>query len=204
MTLAAGRWRAVLAAATAACVGGGAPAPVVACGYENPETVALGSLNWAYPDALHVRTAVWQAEDVGILPPRVQPSPAGPLAFYRAAATMTRFGARLADARAPGTELAISVVLIPQVMWTRYQIGPEGTHTTTHADGPAAGDLVVVTGEKVMRAILDGRLNGAEAERLGLLRLYDRDGQSAAARAVMMRAGSQDRVAAGASGTTDF
>lgn len=159
-----------------------------ACGFDNPKAFALGTLNWAYPNALYVRTAVWQAEDEGILPPRGQPTAPGPLAFYRAASTMKQLGAKLADAGLAETGSAVSVVLIPQVMWTRFEASPEGVRATSHADGPTAGDVVIVTGEKVVRALLDGSLDAAAAEKGGLVRLYGDQAQIESVRSMMVRA----------------
>ena len=46
-----------------------APA-VVACGLEDPSSISMrrGMLNMAYPESLHVGTAVWQAQLAGRLP----------------------------------------------------------------------------------------------------------------------------------------
>ena len=41
-----------------------------ACGYHNPSDVARGVMNFAYPKSLYVRTAVWQAQNSGLLPAR--------------------------------------------------------------------------------------------------------------------------------------
>lgn len=186
------------AAALAIGMAFGAASPASACGYENPQAVALGVLNWAYPNALYVGTAVWQAEDAGLLPARTQ-APSGPLAFYRAATVMKQFGAMLADAELAQTHSSISVVLIPQVMWTRLQLGPEGVSVRSHADGPSAGDVVIVTSEKVVRALLDGSLNTAAAEDYGLLRLYGTRQEIENARAVMVATTREDAATAHAS-----
>jgi hypothetical protein len=186
------------AAALAIGMAFGAASPASACGYENPQAVALGTLNWVYPNALHVGTAVWQAEDAGLLPARTQSAgtqAAGPLAFYRAAALMKQFGARLPAAELGQAPTSISVVLIPQVMWTRLQAGPEGVSVRSHADGPSAGDVVIVTSEKVVRALLDGSLNAAAAEDYGLLRLYGAQQQVESVRAVMVATTREDASA---------
>lgn len=187
-------WRVRRASAVALAISvtvGGATA-AAACGYENPEAFALGTLNWAYPDALYVRTAVWQAEDAGLLPPRRRSQSPGPLAFYRAAAVMKQLGAKLAKAKLAETGSAMSVVLIPQVMWTRFEVGSDGVSARSHADGPAGGDVVIVTSEKVVRALLDGSLNAALAEEYGLLRFYGGEKQVANMRAVMTVATEPD------------
>jgi hypothetical protein len=131
----------------------------------------LGSLNGVYPDALHVRAAVWRAEDDGLLPGgRTESS--GPLAFYRAAAAVKKLGASLADSLLAETGLAMSVVLTPQVMWTRFEGGGDGLAVQSHAEGPQYGDLVIVTEEKVVRALVEGKINLKTAEAHGLLRFY--------------------------------
>lgn len=196
-----GRVRRALVAAFAIGVAVSHVTAARACGYDNPEAYALGTLNWAYPNALYVRTAVWQAEDAGLLPPRGQAQVLGPLAYYRAAGVMKRFGAKLADARLAEAGATLAVVIIPEVMWTRYEIGREGVNARSHAVGPAGGDVVVVTSEKVVRALLDGRLNAAMAEDHGLLRFYGGESGIASMRTVM--AGATEPEPAGPSPALD-
>ncbi len=160
------------------------PAVTYACGYENPQTVALGSLNWVYPDALHVRAAVWRAEESGLLPGGGRES-SGPLAFYRAAAGVKKLGAKLAGLLEAESGTAVSVVLIPQVMWTRFRFEAGGLIVQTHAEGPQAGDLVIVSEDKVIRALVVGRLTAGAAERNGLLRFYGDAQQIAKVRAAL-------------------
>lgn len=163
------------------------PAAVYACGYDNPQSIALGSLNWVYPDALYVHTAVSQAEAAGVLPAGDQLARSGLFAFHRATATMKSFGARFADPRLTESDRAVSVVLIPQVLWTRFQIGPGGVAVRGHIEGPEESDLVVVTEEKVIRALLDGKLDAATAEEKGLLRFYGGAADIADVRAVLAK-----------------
>ncbi len=173
----------------------------LACGYENPALVALGLLNWVYPKALYVRTAVWQAENAGVLPPRAT-EPVGSLGYQLAAASMNGLGQRMdhrkrmvtlvprtssladrpldrhrASIPAVSGETSFSIVLLPAVMWTRFARVPEGYDVQVHADGPAQGDVVIVTDLKVIRTLLDGALTFADAEFYGLMRLYG-DAQS--------------------------
>ncbi len=42
----------------------------------------------------------------------------------------------------------------------------------SHAEGPREDDLVIVTEEKVVRALVDGKLDSGTAEKTGLLRFY--------------------------------
>jgi hypothetical protein len=169
--------------AAVAAVAGTAPVGI-ACGYEDPRSVSTGILNWVYPDALHVISAVWQAEHAGVLPPRGTMAASGAFAFYRAAASMEKLGARLEHRIAAHAQPDIAVVLLPAAMWTRYVRGPYGIDVKKHVPGPEREDVVVVTGEKVVRALLAGNLTSKDAEAHGLMRFYGKDEALDAAREV--------------------
>lgn len=169
------RWRSSVLAGAMLFAAAAAPRPVAACGYENPSDIALGLLNWVFPEALHVRSAVWQAEKIGILPPR----PAKPARdlfgaeFRQAAASMVGLRVRMNSAASPAAGMpSFSVVLIPAVMWTTYTPSEAGYTTEVHTEGPAKGDVIIVTDEKVVRALVDGSLDAVAAERYGLIRFY--------------------------------
>jgi hypothetical protein len=173
-----------------------APA-AMACGYEDPSDVAVGLLNWTYPKALYVRTAVWQAENAGILPPRAASTPTGLFGsgFRQAAASMNELGRLIGTAAAVGEGTSFSVVLIPAVMWTRFSPTDEGYAVQVHADGPAKGDVVIVTDEKVVRALIEGSLDAVNAEAHGLLRLYREPDLHDKIRSVLMSASMARRPA---------
>ena len=164
------------------------PLAIQACGYDNPESIALGSLNWAYPNALYVRTAVSEAESSGLLPSSDPGARTGIFAFHRAIAAMKAFGAKLSAPSLQDTGTAISVVLVPQVLWTRFTFGPAGATMQSHAEGPDEHDLVIVTEEKVVRALLDGRLDAIAAEERGLLRYYGEPADTSRLRDVLAQA----------------
>ncbi len=145
------------------------------CGYHSPEDVALGALNWIFPKALYVRTAVWQAEDAGILPARTaSPAPAIDLvAFHRISADLKNFGERMngagiADDHSPN----IAIVLIDTVLWTRFARGAGGYAVEVHAKGPASGDVVLVSHGKVVQAIAARSITPRAALENGLIRTY--------------------------------
>jgi hypothetical protein len=161
-----------------------------ACGFENPQAIALGTLNLNYPDAVHVLAAVWRAEDAGLLiPRRGRADGSGPLAFYRAASVVKKLGITLAGSLPAETSMAISVVLIPQVMWTRLEVGPDGLSVQSHAAGSRDGDLVIVTEEKVVRELVDRKLDPGTAVIRGLLRFYGDPKEIATVRAALAKAG---------------
>lgn len=189
------QWRCRALAAAALLAAAVAPPSAIACGYENPNDLALGLLNWVFPKALHVRTAVSQAEQAGILPPRPENPTKKDLfgsGFRLAAESMKGLGARMnaADAKGP----SFSVVLIPAVMWTTYTPTEAGYSVQVHADRPARDDIVIVTDEKVVRALVAGSFDAAAAESHGLVRFYgptDRQDQVRAALAALPAASSR-------------
>jgi hypothetical protein len=185
------QWRCRALAAAALLAAAVVPPSAFACGYENPNDLALGLLNWVFPKALYVRTAVWQAEKAGVLPPRPENPAKKDLfggGFRLAAESMNGLGARMNAAHATGKSPSFSIVLIPAVMWTTYTPTAGGYSVHVHADGPAKDDIVIVTDEKVVRALVDGSFDAAAAESHGLVRFYgpaDRQHQVRAALAAM-------------------
>jgi hypothetical protein len=135
--------------------------------------MARGILNWSYPNALYVRTAVWQAEAAGVLPPRVDSKAKDLFAFNRVLRTLDALGTRLSrDDSVEATTTRFSLVLIDSMMWSSFESGPDGFRVLKHVEGPARGDVVIVTDSKVVGALAAGRLEFPAAEALGLVRLY--------------------------------
>lgn len=171
--------------ATLACLAAGlacaaATLPALGCGLEDPSSIAMqrGVLNLAYPQSLHVGTAVWQAQAAGRLPrdPVAQqgdftPEARAAFRLLRAGSLLRQFSTKLAEqAAAPHAPLA--VVLLGPVMWNRFEFDGSAVRPTLHATGPLPGDVVVVTDIAVIEAIGAGTLTLAEALQDGLLRLY--------------------------------
>jgi hypothetical protein len=145
------------------------------CGFEDPTSVssARGVLNWAYPNALYVKSAVWRAQLDGLIGRSEPPAAAQRLVGYHK--VMGRLGAfrdRLSAVTDGGAVPAFSMVLIGPMLWTRYE--PTGTalNMTPHADGPSDRDVVIVTDEPVVAALIEGRVTPQAARELGLMRFY--------------------------------
>jgi hypothetical protein len=153
----------------------------LSCGYHDPSKVSLGMLNWAYPDSLHVRTAVWMAQREGVLAPVESPSGQDTQAVLRQMAQFRQTTADLGALR-KGIVSALdgqaipsfSVVLIGSMLWTRFEVVDGSLAMAVHVDGPAVEDVVLVTDAPVIEALAAGRLAPAEARRRGLLRPYGR------------------------------
>jgi hypothetical protein len=173
---------AFLAAATAA----------PACGLEDPSSISSmrGALNMAFPDALHVGTAVWQAQAAGTLPrdellqrDDLAPEARATLRLFKANALMRQLAARLDDERGRRVSPRLAVVLIGPVLWTRFTAQEGKVVASFHAPGPEFGDVVVVTEAAVVEAIVRGDLTFAVALERRVARLYGADETVAAARA---------------------
>jgi len=141
-----------------------------ACGYHNPSDVARGVMNFIFPKSLYVRTAVWQAQHSGVLPPRQRKAAKDLFAYQRDVSNLQKLGARLA---APSREEGdFALVLLDSMLWTRFVSEPDSYTVTAHAKGPEKGDAVLVTEAVVIKALLDGSIHTSAAEAQGLFRLY--------------------------------
>jgi hypothetical protein len=140
----------------------GAPhSHALACAFDSGASAGLfdGSFEAKYPKSSEVYFAISDAIDQGVLDrsqfEAVVPGPAG---YWRAAGRLKSIQQRLSSAaERPGR--AIAVVLIESDLWARFEPGPQGFELTLHTPGPRDGDLVVVTSEGSLAAILDGRLS---------------------------------------------
>jgi hypothetical protein len=177
---------AALCAALAAAAGAAWP-----CGLEDPSSIAMrrGVLNLAYPESLHVGTAVWQAQLAGRLPrdPLAQrgdltPEARGVMRMIRANALLRQFAARLAEPGAGTARPSLAVVLLGPVMWNRFETERGAAKSLLHVVGPEQGDVVVVTDIAVVEAIAAGSLAFDEALSFGVMRLYGPAADVAAAR----------------------
>jgi hypothetical protein len=153
-----------------------------ACGYHDPASVSVGVLNWAYPDALHVRTAVWMAQDSGLLPRREPLPHVDPLsATFRFEQSIRLRGAqdklgemgKRVDAALTGQSMpAFAVLLIGPMLWTRFESTAGSVNMVSHASGPVGDDIVIVTDEAVVAALAEGRITAREARAQGLVKTY--------------------------------
>jgi hypothetical protein len=160
-----------------------APSPSAhACGYHDPTDASAGVLNWAYPDALHVRTAVWMAQASGLIAPR-EPAPGlDPLSaafrlqqMARWRETQSRLGtvrARIQAALEGQPMPAFAMVLIGPMLWTRFESAGGSVNMVLHDTGPVSDDVVLVTDEAVVVALTEGRFTAREARAQGLVKTY--------------------------------
>lgn len=180
--------RKAAAIAAALCV---ATHAALACGLEDPSSISMrrGSLNLAFPDSLHVGTAIWQAQLAGTLPrdplalrDDLTPEARGALRMVRATALLRQFAVRLAEQGTDVERPKMAVVLLGPVMWSRFATEQTVVSPALHVQGPESGDVVVVTDIAVVEVIAAGNLGFEEALSRGLMRLYGPPAEVSSAR----------------------
>jgi hypothetical protein len=181
------RWQDILfgAALFAASTGGWA------CGFEDPNSVGFrrGALNMAFPQALHVGTAMWQAQMAGALPrdelarrDDLTEDARRTLSLLRINGDFRKLAARLGGAPGAMARPNLAIVLLGSVLWTRIETQDGVVLAKVHVDGPSPGEVVIVTDAPALKAIAGGDVGFAQAVDLGVVRLYGPPVEVAAAR----------------------
>lgn len=137
---------------------GSIPATVSACG---SDFVLGDEVGAAHPASIGVAFALHDAVGAGRLP--AAEGDTGEQMRGRADDAAHALERRLASA---GPKLPpVALLQVESRLWTRYGVAGSrhAARDAHHEGGPAAGDVVVVTGEPVLRALLDGRIGWAQA-----------------------------------------
>ena len=149
-----------------------------ACGYHDPQQVRIGSLNWIYPNSLHVNGAIDDAQREGILPSdddfeRI--SARGPyreqldaLAFQKTVRALRQLGKILQTRGGDG----FSMVLVETALWSTFPPAGSGQSVQIDVESLRKDDLVLVTGEPVVLALIQGDITLSEAYKSGFVKLY--------------------------------
>ena len=154
------------------------PFEAAACGYHDDVSLARGVLNWVYPDALHVVGAISTAVIERRLPAAASARGGlGLLGYHGTVRALDQYAQQLRTSSGEKPPPTFSLLLIEPMLWTRFVSDGGDVRTQVHVSGPQAGDLVVISGEEVLRAVANDRLTVAEAYRSGLVRLYGTDEQ---------------------------
>ena len=155
-------------------------------------TSARAMIDWAYPKSLYVMSAVWRAQLDGVIAGSapIKPTPSIVGNYATAAHSMRRLGEKISSQQADPARPSVSLVLIGPVLWTRFAAGGDRREPQIHTGGPAAGDVVVVTDEPVIKALLNGRLASDAAENRGLIRYYGTQADVSAIRSLMRQTGA--------------
>lgn len=136
--------------------------PAAACAFDGGAAAGLfdGGFEARYPKSSTVYFAIVDAVEQGILDKSAfQPVTPGPAGYWKAVGRLDSMARRLSAVAARShPEHAISVVLIESNLWARFEPGAQGYGMTAHVAGARQGDVVLVTSEGGIAAVLDGRL----------------------------------------------
>jgi len=141
-----------------------APLHASACG---SDFVLGDEVGAAHPASIGVAFAMLDARNAGTLAPATIPT--GADARLSADDAAHRLEQRMASIQSKLPP--VSLLLVESRLWTRYAPGARRA-ADVHADhdaGPADGDVVVVTGEAVLRGLLDGTIAWQQAVDNGLV-----------------------------------
>ena len=136
--------------------------PAGACGYDG----AMIDLTAAHPRSIEVALASRDAIDRGEL--HALPPVAPVLGLSRATHLLEDFRPWV-PVVAGAPEGSVAVLLVDAGLWTRYAVTAKGVAAELHVAGPRERELVVVTSEAALRALLDGTLHPERAAELGVL-----------------------------------
>ena len=155
-------------------------------------TSARAMIDWAYPKSLHVISAVWRAQLDGVIAgsAQIKPTPSIVGNYAASAHVLRRLGKKISAQQAAPARPSFSLVLIGSVLWSRFSTSGDRSEPQIHTGGPAAGDVVVVTDEPVIEALLNGRLAADAAENRGLIRYYGTQADVSAIRSLMRQTGA--------------
>jgi hypothetical protein len=166
------------------------PSNAFACGYHSNVSLARGLLNWVYPDALHVVGAISTAVAEKRLPAvAITGRGLGLFGYDSIVRSLERHAEQLRMSVGETIRPTFALVLIDSMLWTRFVSIGGDLRAHVHVSGPQAGDLVMISGEDVIREIANSRLSVGEAYRNKLIRLYGSEEQIAAFLALHSRIG---------------
>ncbi len=146
--------------------------PARACTLDDVDgSLSRDTLTHYFPDALSVLARVVEMRRAGGLPPSPGLTPT-PLHIRSLMGLASRLDKQWRAAAGETPTPPIAVLLIESMLWARLPALPSTSAADLHAQGPADGDLVIITSEDVVRQIVAGKLVLAEAQAQGLVRLY--------------------------------
>ncbi len=153
------RW---LVALLVAWIAAASPAVARACVYE---AGPAGGLSVAHASSIPVAIAIGGAVSAGRLQPLIEVPPQ--IALTRASLALRAFAGSI-DPSVVGLP-PVAVVLVEAHLWGRATSGPQGPQFAAHVDGPSVGDVILVTGEPALRALLAGDMTWDAALGSGLV-----------------------------------
>ena len=140
-----------------------AAAPAGACGYHG---LIGASFSASYPGSIDVAIALRSALDRN----QLKAAPAMPplMGLVRSTRWLEDFGRWAGQHAALAPDFA--VLLVEPGLWTRYRKQGSGFAMESHVATPASGDVVLITGEPALQALVERRLSLADAVKAGVVR----------------------------------
>ena len=145
------------------------PPSVFSCGLE---PMVQGGLGGGYPGALKVAVAVADAREGGLLPSAKLKVP-NKIRFQLIMRDVVTLQARLERIQKHSADAGsndFSLMLAGPSFWAHYHLKPGGVLARYHADGPLENEVVVITHQVVLSALLRGTISISQATDLGLLK----------------------------------
>jgi hypothetical protein len=138
-----------------------ASTPGLGCGYDGMAV----DLATAHPVSLPVALAIFDAYEARLL---ARPIPLqGGFGLRRAQLMLDKLRSALAPTSAEG----FSLLLVEPGLWTRFDGAGAEQRMTLHVPTPAEGESTVITGEGVLRALVQGKLGTEQALQAGLIQV---------------------------------
>lgn len=139
---------------------------VHACGYHG----IVEGLRTSHPKSLQVTFALLDAYERQRLQ-RLPPLPAKE-GLERANQLLTQFSRTFTDeSQAPfsmPSQRSVAILLVEHGLWSRLTRVGDEVQLTLHVDGPASGEVVVVTGESAIEAFVTRKLTIDHCENQGV------------------------------------
>jgi hypothetical protein len=183
--------RAPFALAGLLCLGA-APA-AFACGFHPPMEVQLESM---HPGSLPVAMALRKAADSGLIDAAALEALSSGTANYDDTVHRLQEFRKALAASPSAAELPASFSLgyVESQLWTRYSQSEGKIQVNIHTDGPAKGEVVVLTGEPVLTAVLAGKLSVDRALADGVILIYGNESEKTAIRHALKSTPTTNRI----------
>ncbi|MCY1286003.1 hypothetical protein D9M70_349610 [compost metagenome] len=136
------------------------------CGYDGMAV----DLATAHPASLPVALAIFDAYEARLL---ARPIPLqGGFGLRRAQVMLDKLRSALAPTASAGAGAGgFSLLLVEPGLWTRFDGAGAELRMTLHVPAPPEGESTVITGEGVLRALVQGKLGAEQALQAGLIQV---------------------------------
>ena len=177
-------FRIATTAAVLLFLGAGA-SPAKACGFDG----LLGDgFSAAHPRSMAVAFAISDAVAAGIIDKSaVSPIVPGSAGYWHAVGRLNAFQQLLSSTLTVGAQSPnISILFIDSKLWARLSPARQNYELQVHTSGAAPEDIVIVTSQAVLSAVLDGTLQAQTALDLGLIAVEGQQNEAEVTRRAMV------------------